>query len=214
MRVVGHERIFRASPTSQPNRDTIIIGSRKVANQGSFKLTEKFVRLLLFSALITFCYGVISMPLSSKLFSRVLFHSNSAVLLTNDQKQRNSLGISSEEVGIENGAESEQKHLRAEKVKTIKMVMAAAAAAADVLVKIQQNHEQIWREAKEALKIMPEKIQIDIPKEVLQDKVHNNENSKELPNTDVGNAVKTVTQRPEFQQKGEKTDEEGVTNKN
>nr|XP_006626500.2 PREDICTED: mannosyl-oligosaccharide 1,2-alpha-mannosidase IA isoform X1 [Lepisosteus oculatus] len=51
--------------------------SRKSANPSAFRLTEKFILLLVFSAFITLCFGAIFfLPDSSKLLSGVLFHSS------------------------------------------------------------------------------------------------------------------------------------------
>lgn len=51
--------------------------NRKSASPNSFRLTEKFVLLLMFSAFITLCFGAIFfLPDSSKLLSGVFFHSN------------------------------------------------------------------------------------------------------------------------------------------
>uniref|UniRef100_A0A673ZSF8 alpha-1,2-Mannosidase n=1 Tax=Salmo trutta TaxID=8032 RepID=A0A673ZSF8_SALTR len=51
--------------------------SRKSASPTSFRLTEKFVLLLVFSAFITLCFGAIFfLPDSSKLLSGVFFHSS------------------------------------------------------------------------------------------------------------------------------------------
>ncbi|XP_062858506.1 mannosyl-oligosaccharide 1,2-alpha-mannosidase IA isoform X1 [Trichomycterus rosablanca] len=50
--------------------------SRKSVSATSFRLTEKFILLLIFSAFITFCFGAIFfLPDSSKLLSGVLFRS-------------------------------------------------------------------------------------------------------------------------------------------
>ncbi|KAF0023842.1 hypothetical protein F2P81_024472 [Scophthalmus maximus] len=50
--------------------------SRKSASPTSFRLTEKFILLLVFSAFITLCFGAIFfLPDSSKLLSGVFFHS-------------------------------------------------------------------------------------------------------------------------------------------
>uniref|UniRef100_A0A673ZPS7 alpha-1,2-Mannosidase n=1 Tax=Salmo trutta TaxID=8032 RepID=A0A673ZPS7_SALTR len=50
---------------------------RKSASPTSFRLTEKFVLLLVFSAFITLCFGAIFfLPDSSKLLSGVFFHSS------------------------------------------------------------------------------------------------------------------------------------------
>ncbi|KAI1897494.1 hypothetical protein AGOR_G00083850 [Albula goreensis] len=52
--------------------------SRKSASPTSFRLTEKFILLLVFSAFITLCFGAIFfLPDSSKLLSGVFFHSSS-----------------------------------------------------------------------------------------------------------------------------------------
>ncbi|XP_024912732.1 mannosyl-oligosaccharide 1,2-alpha-mannosidase IA-like isoform X4 [Cynoglossus semilaevis] len=51
--------------------------SRKSASPTSFRLTEKFILLLVFSAFITLCFGAIFfLPDSSKLLSGVFFHSS------------------------------------------------------------------------------------------------------------------------------------------
>ncbi|XP_038623279.1 mannosyl-oligosaccharide 1,2-alpha-mannosidase IA isoform X1 [Tachyglossus aculeatus] len=51
-------------------------GGRKGPGPGAFRLTEKFVLLLVFSAFITLCFGAIFfLPDSSKLLSGVFFHS-------------------------------------------------------------------------------------------------------------------------------------------
>lgn len=50
---------------------------RKSASPTSFRLTEKFILLLVFSACITLCFGAIFfLPDSSKLLSGVFFHSS------------------------------------------------------------------------------------------------------------------------------------------
>lgn len=50
--------------------------NRKSAGPTSFRLTEKFILLLVFSAFITLCFGAIFfLPDSSKLLSGVFFHS-------------------------------------------------------------------------------------------------------------------------------------------
>lgn len=50
--------------------------SRKSVSASSFRLTEKFILLLIFSAFITFCFGAIFfLPDSTKLLSGVLFRS-------------------------------------------------------------------------------------------------------------------------------------------
>lgn len=53
---------------------------RKGSGPAAFRLTEKFVLLLVFSAFITLCFGAIFfLPDSSKLLSGVLFHSSPAL---------------------------------------------------------------------------------------------------------------------------------------
>ncbi|XP_054992483.1 mannosyl-oligosaccharide 1,2-alpha-mannosidase IA isoform X1 [Sorex araneus] len=55
-------------------------GGRKGSGPAAFRLTEKFVLLLVFSAFITLCFGAIFfLPDSSKLLSGVLFHSSPAL---------------------------------------------------------------------------------------------------------------------------------------
>lgn len=51
--------------------------NRKSVSPTSFRLTEKFILLLMFSAFITLCFGAIFfLPDSSKLLSGVFFHSS------------------------------------------------------------------------------------------------------------------------------------------
>lgn len=51
--------------------------NRKSVSPTSFRLTEKFILLLVFSAFITLCFGAIFfLPDSSKLLSGVFFHSS------------------------------------------------------------------------------------------------------------------------------------------
>lgn len=51
--------------------------NRKSASPTSFRLTEKFILLLMFSAFITLCFGAIFfLPDSSKLLSGVFFHTS------------------------------------------------------------------------------------------------------------------------------------------
>lgn len=51
--------------------------NRKSASPTSFRLTEKFILLLVFSAFITLCFGAIFfLPDSTKLLSGVFFHSS------------------------------------------------------------------------------------------------------------------------------------------
>uniref|UniRef100_A0A8C3RKI7 alpha-1,2-Mannosidase n=1 Tax=Chelydra serpentina TaxID=8475 RepID=A0A8C3RKI7_CHESE len=98
-------------------------GSRKASGPSAFRLTEKFVLLLVFSAFITLCFGAIFfLPDSSKLLSGVFFHSSAAL----------------------------QQHA------------GEAAAAAENLAKIREDHERALREAKETLQKLPEEIRRDI----------------------------------------------------
>lgn len=62
------------APTLLPFAATPV---RKSGSPTSFRLTEKFILLLVFSAFITLCFGAIFfLPDSSKLLSGVFFHSS------------------------------------------------------------------------------------------------------------------------------------------
>ncbi|KAM4521816.1 mannosyl-oligosaccharide 1,2-alpha-mannosidase IA [Odontesthes bonariensis] len=106
--------------------------SRKSANPTSFRLTEKFILLLVFSAFITLCFGAIFfLPDSSKLLSGVFFHS--AAVETNTRT-----GPDSSDSG---SAANDEKR---------------------VLAKIRKDHEEALLEAKDTLKKQPDEIKLDI----------------------------------------------------
>ncbi|XP_033874466.3 mannosyl-oligosaccharide 1,2-alpha-mannosidase IA [Acipenser ruthenus] len=66
--------------------------SRKSVSPSSFRLTEKFILLLVFSAFVTLCFGAFFfLPDSSKLLSGVFFHSSSVE--TNTKTGTDSDGI-------------------------------------------------------------------------------------------------------------------------
>lgn len=68
--------------------------NRKSANTTSFRLSEKFILLLVFSAFITLCIGVLFfLPSSSKLFSGVFLRSSSLETATKTGTDRDS-GVS------------------------------------------------------------------------------------------------------------------------
>uniref|UniRef100_A0A8C6UPG6 alpha-1,2-Mannosidase n=1 Tax=Neogobius melanostomus TaxID=47308 RepID=A0A8C6UPG6_9GOBI len=65
--------------------------NRKSASPTSFRLTEKFILLLVFSAFITLCFGAIFfLPDSSKLLSGVFFHSSAVETNTRTNPESNS----------------------------------------------------------------------------------------------------------------------------
>ncbi|XP_036625183.1 mannosyl-oligosaccharide 1,2-alpha-mannosidase IA [Trichosurus vulpecula] len=165
------------------------LGIRKVAGPGAFRLTEKFVLLLVFSAFITLCFGAIFfLPDSSKLLSGVFFHSNSALQPANDHKQGLGLGSINAMGKGEEGSEGERA-----------AAAAAAAAAADNLAKIREDHERALREAKETLQKLPEEIQRDILQEkeqVLQDKLLNKGNAGGLPHLDFRPSIGAIGREP------------------
>ncbi|XP_061756888.1 mannosyl-oligosaccharide 1,2-alpha-mannosidase IA isoform X1 [Nerophis ophidion] len=109
--------------------------SRKSASQTSFRLTEKFILLLVFSGFITLCFGAIFfLPDSSKLLSGVFFHSSAVE--TNTRTGLDGVG----EPGVPG---SEEK----------------------VLAKIKKDHEKALLEAKDTLQKRPDEIKQDILKE-------------------------------------------------
>ncbi|KAB1275817.1 Mannosyl-oligosaccharide 1; 2-alpha-mannosidase IA [Camelus dromedarius] len=123
---------------------------RKGSGPAAFRLTEKFVLLLVFSAFITLCFGAIFfLPDSSKLLSGVLFHSSPALQPAADHKP--GPGARAEDAADgrsrrgEEGAPGDP-----------------AAALEDNLARIRENHERALREAKETLQKLPEEIQRDI----------------------------------------------------
>lgn len=67
--------------------------SRKSVSPTSFRLTEKFILLLMFSAFITLCFGAIFfLPDSSKLLSGVFFHSSAVETNTHTGPDSSDLG--------------------------------------------------------------------------------------------------------------------------
>lgn len=69
--------------------------NRKSVSPTSFRLTEKFILLLMFSAFITLCFGAIFfLPDSSKLLSGVFFHSSAVETNTHTGPDSNDLGSS------------------------------------------------------------------------------------------------------------------------
>ncbi|XP_062980800.1 mannosyl-oligosaccharide 1,2-alpha-mannosidase IA [Elgaria multicarinata webbii] len=149
-------------------------GGRKVPGpSGAFRLTEKFVLLLVFSAFITLCFGAIFfLPDSPKLLSGVFFHSTTLqqqqqqppAPAQGDQRapQPQGAGSSSSSTGYGVGA-------------------GAAEEAAENLAKIREDHERALREAKETLQKLPEEIRRDIHQDkaklLLQDKLGRRESA-------------------------------------
>lgn len=114
-------------------------GGRKAAGPGAFRLTEKFVLLLVFSAFITLCFGAIFfLPDSSKLLSGVFFHS---------------AALQPPPPGGQPRAPPQPGGGPA---------AAAAAGGAGSLERIRADHERALREAKETLQKLPEEIRRDI----------------------------------------------------
>lgn len=107
--------------------------SRKSANPTSFRLTEKFILLLVFSAFITLCFGAIFfLPDSSKLLSGVFFHSSAV-----ETNTRTGPDSSSSDSG-------------------------SAVNDDRVLAKIRKDHENALIEAKDTLQKRPDEIKQDI----------------------------------------------------
>lgn len=123
-------------------------GLRKVSGaSGAFRLTEKFVLLLVFSAFITLCFGAIFfLPDSSKLLTGVFFHS--AAL---QQQPPPPPGAGSSSSGGGGGNDGGGYGGAAE-----------GAAAAENLARIREDHERALREAKETLQKPPDEIRRDI----------------------------------------------------
>uniref|UniRef100_H3ADR0 Uncharacterized protein n=3 Tax=Latimeria chalumnae TaxID=7897 RepID=H3ADR0_LATCH len=123
---------------------TSTAGSRKSVSPSAFRLTEKFILLLAFSAFITLCFGAIFfLPDSSKLLSGVFFHSARKSLVG---------GVGGDLLA--NGDRG---------------LGGAAAAAAegtqgdgDKLARIRKDHEKALQEAKDTLQKPPEEIKRDI----------------------------------------------------
>ncbi|XP_061479701.1 mannosyl-oligosaccharide 1,2-alpha-mannosidase IA isoform X1 [Rhineura floridana] len=140
-------------------------GGRKVPGpSGAFRLTEKFVLLLVFSAFITLCFGAIFfLPDSPKLLSGVFFHSSTLQQpppppAQGDPRPPQPPGAGSSSTYGAGGA-----------------AVVAAGEAAENLAKIREDHERALREAKETLQKLPEEIHRDIHQDkakfLLQDKL-------------------------------------------
>ncbi|KAJ3606632.1 hypothetical protein NHX12_026153 [Muraenolepis orangiensis] len=111
------------------------IPGRKSVSPTSFRLTEKFILLLVFSAFITLCFGAIFfLPDSSKLLSGVFFHSSAVETNTRTGT-----------VGGGSGS--------------------AVANDEKILAKIRKDHENALTEAKDTLQKRPDEIKQDILKE-------------------------------------------------
>lgn len=120
--------------------------SRKSVSASSFRLTEKFVLLLVFSAFITFCFGAIFfLPDSSKLF---FFRSDPAV---EGDTRTGTDGDS----GVGGGGTGKDEQ---------------------ILAKIRRDHEQALLEAKDTLQKRPDEIKQDIRSEKDQVAKKNNNN--------------------------------------
>ncbi|XP_054484651.2 mannosyl-oligosaccharide 1,2-alpha-mannosidase IA [Agelaius phoeniceus] len=116
-------------------------GGRKAAGPGAFRLTEKFVLLLVFSAFITLCFGAIFfLPDSSKLLSGVFFHS----------------------AALQPPPPPPGGQPRAPPQPGGGPAAAAAAGGPGSLERIRADHERALREAKETLQKLPEEIRRDI----------------------------------------------------
>ncbi|XP_043930344.1 mannosyl-oligosaccharide 1,2-alpha-mannosidase IA [Protopterus annectens] len=115
---------------------TVTPTGRKSASPSTFRLTEKFVLLLVFSAFITLCFGAIFfLPDSSRLLSGVFFHSSAS----DGAEAKGAVGSSSSGV-IEGDVESR-------------------------LAKIREDHAKALQEAKDTLQKQPEKIKNEIKEE-------------------------------------------------
>ncbi|XP_066850462.1 mannosyl-oligosaccharide 1,2-alpha-mannosidase IA [Anser cygnoides] len=116
-------------------------GVRKAAGPGAFRLTEKFVLLLVFSAFITLCFGAIFfLPDSSKLLSGVFFHS----------------------AALQPPPPPPGGQPRAPPQPGGGPAAGPAAAGRGSLARIRADHERALREAKETLQKLPEEIRGDI----------------------------------------------------
>ncbi|CAM4644715.1 mannosyl-oligosaccharide 1,2-alpha-mannosidase IA [Lepidochelys kempii] len=131
-------------------------GGRKASGPSAFRLTEKFVLLLVFSAFITLCFGAIFfLPDSSKLLSGVFFHSPAALQQPPPPPPGGEQRAPPPGAGPAAGSSS------------------AGEAAAENLAKIREDHERALREAKETLQKLPEEIRRDIRQDkekLLQDR--------------------------------------------
>ncbi|XP_034524946.1 mannosyl-oligosaccharide 1,2-alpha-mannosidase IA isoform X2 [Ailuropoda melanoleuca] len=162
-------------------------GGRKGSGPAAFRLTEKFVLLLVFSAFITLCFGAIFfLPDSSKLLSGVLFHSSPALQSAADHKS--GPGARAEDAADgrarrgEEGAPGDP-----------------GAALEDNLARIRENHERALREAKETLQKLPEEIQRDIlleKEKVAQDQLRDKAVFRRLPPVDFVPPIGAVGREP------------------
>lgn len=176
-------------------------GSRKGPGpSGAFRLTEKFVLLLVFSAFITLCFGAIFfLPDSPKLLSGVFFHST-----TLQQPPPPAQG--DPHVPPPAGAGSSS---------SFGAGSSAAEEAAENLAKIREDHERALREAKETLQKLPDEIRRDIHQDkvklLMQDKLGRGEPGApglpDLPFRKPIGAVGTEPSDPAVQQKREKIKE-------
>lgn len=176
-------------------------GSRKGPGpSGAFRLTEKFVLLLVFSAFITLCFGAIFfLPDSPKLLSGVFFHS------TTLQQPPGPPAQGDPHVPPPAGAGSSSSFGAG----------SAAEEAAENLAKIREDHERALREAKETLQKLPDEIRRDIHQDkvklLLQDKLGRGEPGApglpDLPFRKPIGAVGTEPSDPAVQQKREKIKE-------
>lgn len=162
-------------------------GGRKGSGPASFRLTEKFVLLLVFSAFITLCFGAIFfLPDSSKLLSGVLFHSGPALQSAADHKPGPGGRAEDPAEGRarrgEGGAPGDLE-----------------AALEDNLARIRENHERALREAKETLQKLPEEIQRDIlleKEKVAQDQLRDKAEFRRLPPVDFVPPIGAVGREP------------------
>ncbi|XP_070589536.1 mannosyl-oligosaccharide 1,2-alpha-mannosidase IA [Erythrolamprus reginae] len=179
-------------------------GSRKGPGpSGAFRLTEKFVLLLVFSAFITLCFGAIFfLPDSPKLLSGVFFHSTT--LQQPPPPAQGDPRVPPPAVGAGSSSSSFGTGSAA----------AAAEEAAENLAKIREDHERALREAKETLQKLPDEIRRDIHQDkvkLLQDKLGRGEPGApglpDLPFRKPVGAVGTEPSDPAVQQKREKIKE-------
>uniref|UniRef100_A0A6J0UCK5 alpha-1,2-Mannosidase n=1 Tax=Pogona vitticeps TaxID=103695 RepID=A0A6J0UCK5_9SAUR len=148
-------------------------GRKGPGPSGAFRLTEKFVLLLVFSAFITLCFGAIFfLPDSPKLLSGVFFHSTA---LQQPQPPPPPLPPAQGDprappppppAGAGGSSSSSSIGYYG---------AGAAGEAAENLAKIREDHERALREAKETLQKLPEEIRRDIHQDkakfLLQDKL-------------------------------------------
>ncbi|XP_072542424.1 mannosyl-oligosaccharide 1,2-alpha-mannosidase IA [Salminus brasiliensis] len=112
--------------------------NRKSVSPTSFRLTEKFILLLVFSAFITLCFGAIFfLPDSSKLLSGVFFRS---APVESDPRP----GTDGDLAGVGAGATGKDEK---------------------ILAKIRKDHEKALLEAIDTLQKRPDEIKLDIKSE-------------------------------------------------